>query len=175
MSRLTIRNGEDIGVDCKSCPMIKECNDDVCQMVLERLAQYEDTGATPEEISAVTGLKPQIKEAIKCINAESDYLKGYVCALSVIDGMLNSVPCSYCLNARCDPSGELTSDNDFSSCGVGRCDKGYRMSIDTGSSRPTRIIFTKWDDKCKENVYIGRYTPKFCPECGRRLYENDLP
>lgn len=87
--------------------------------------------------------------------------------------MLNLGPCGYCLNAKSDPDGELTSDNDFSSCSVGRCDKGYRMSIDTGSSRPTRIIFTKWDDKRKENVDIGWYTPKFCPECGRRLIEND--
>ena len=89
--------------------------------------------------------------------------------------MLNQEPCGYCLNARCDPSGELTSDNDFSSRSVGRCDKGYYIYIDTGRGKPTHINITKWDDKLQENVDIGHYKPKFCPECGRRLFENDKP
>jgi len=79
--------------------------------------------------------------------------------------------CSMCYNAHVEP--ELTSDNDFSACGIGECEAGYRIFFLSGCARPTRVTFEKWEEK-RGWAAIGCYCPRFCPNCGRRLFENGL-
>ena len=90
--------------------------------------------------------------------------------------------CKYCFNARVykpteeeymDPyNTELTDENDFSSCGVGHChSKERRFMINSGNGHPVNIEFELLDNKTKEWYIVGRYYPKYCPECGRRLDE----
>lgn len=77
--------------------------------------------------------------------------------------------CPYCLDASCDPTGELTKDNDFSSDSVGEVMDRYRMSIDVGGGKPLTICVTHWNQLSQQNELIAYYKPKFCPECGRKL------
>ena len=79
--------------------------------------------------------------------------------------------CSYCLNAYVDD--ELNSDNDFSSIHVGRAGNGYRMSIDSGDGKSTMIVVTHWNEKRQRNENVAIYKMKYCPECGRKLIENE--
>lgn len=78
--------------------------------------------------------------------------------------------CKMCLNAHVDP--DLTSDNDFSFFGVGECERSYRLAFRTGDGRPTGILVECYDRGIGWNT-IGFYWPKFCPNCGRRLTENE--
>lgn len=77
--------------------------------------------------------------------------------------------CEMCSNALVVE--DLTHDNDFSSISVGDVDNGYRMSINAGNRRPVCIDVEKWDEQTKQNIVIARYYPKFCPNCGRLLFE----
>lgn len=78
-------------------------------------------------------------------------------------------PCQFCLDASCDPEGKLTTENDYSSLPVGSVAEGYRMSIDVGCGKPLKICITHWNPQMQQNVLVGFYKPKFCPECGRCL------
>lgn len=80
-----------------------------------------------------------------------------------------SKPCFMCVNARVDD--ELTDDNDFSSIGVGRAMKGYRLSINSGNRSPVSIKVEAWNEQMQRNTIVASYHPKFCPNCGRRLFE----
>ena len=80
-----------------------------------------------------------------------------------------SKPCFMCVNARVDD--ELTDDNDFSSIGVGRAMKGYRLSINSGNRSPVSIEVEAWNEQMQRNTIVASYHPKFCPNCGRRLFE----
>ena len=77
--------------------------------------------------------------------------------------------CIFCLDASCDPTGELTSENDFSSLSIGQCADNYRMSIDVGCGKPLNICITHWNPVHQQNELVAFYKPKFCPECGRKL------
>lgn len=69
----------------------------------------------------------------------------------------------------------LFHDEGFSYQGIGLCDKGFNMTFDHDSHRDVSAIsVTQWDEKRKENITVGRYFCKYCPECGRRLH-NALP
>jgi len=77
--------------------------------------------------------------------------------------------CDMCLNAFIDS--ELTSDNDLSFSGIGECEAGYRILLRSGCARPTAMMVEKlvasgW-------VTIGYYSPRYCPNCGRKLVENE--
>lgn len=78
--------------------------------------------------------------------------------------------CKYCDNAYTNE--ELDHDNDFSSCGIGSIEKGHSMFMTTGAYRSTVIEILKWDDNNQRNHTLGIYVPKYCPECGRELFEN---
>lgn len=78
--------------------------------------------------------------------------------------------CKMCTNAHTDS--DLTSDNDLSYCGVGECEKSFRLMLRTGNGRPTGILVEHLDEGIGWNT-IGFYWPKFCPNCGRRLTENE--
>ena len=89
--------------------------------------------------------------------------------------------CKYCFNARVykpteeelmDPSAtELTDENDSSSCGVGFSSTNVRFMISSGHGEPVRIEIDRWSDTLREWTTVGKYYPKYCPECGRRLDE----
>lgn len=76
--------------------------------------------------------------------------------------------CDMCYNARLDD--ELTDDNDYSARSIGDSDSNYRMMLCAGNGKPLRIEIEKWvfaAGWCN----IGRYFPKYCPECGRKIIE----
>lgn len=76
-----------------------------------------------------------------------------------------SIGCDFCLNATwCS---ELESDNDLGYRSVGDCASGYAAYIRTGARMPTVLMV---EVPAKDNVWL--YSPKYCPECGRRLVEN---
>lgn len=54
----------------------------------------------------------------------------------------------------------------------GEHEKGYRALLRSGDGRPTAILFEKWTDGVGWTT-IGHYQPKYCPNCGRELKEND--
>lgn len=81
--------------------------------------------------------------------------------------------CSFCFNSKVDPSGELNEDNDFSSVSIGSTAPHYRMAINTGADRSTNIDIMTWSDEHKRNICVCYYVPKYCPECGRYLFENE--
>ena len=91
--------------------------------------------------------------------------------------------CKYCFNARVykptdeelmDPfATELTDENDSSSCSVGNSSAGTRFMITSGHGEPVRIEIDKFLELRQAWVTVGKYYPKYCPECGRRLDEYD--
>ena len=92
--------------------------------------------------------------------------------------------CKYCFNARVykptdeelmDPfATELTDENDSSSICVGMSCEHLRFMISSGYGEPVRIEIDEYLPKLKEWHTFGKYYPKYCPECGRRLDEYDV-
>lgn len=79
--------------------------------------------------------------------------------------------CPKCMNAYVEP--ELEPDCDFSSRSVGEANPGYRMMLNTGARQKTHISLERWSDEHQQWETEGFYIPKFCPECGRKLTENE--
>lgn len=90
--------------------------------------------------------------------------------------------CKFCFNARVyeptmeeqlDPQNTpLTDDNDSSSHVVGENMRPYRsITINSGNGEPLNIEFLEWAVTRERWETVGKYYPKFCPECGRRLDE----
>lgn len=77
--------------------------------------------------------------------------------------------CRMCDNAHTNP--ELHSDNDLSYISIGRGDNSHRMFIRSGDDRPTEILFEELYDNAGWEL-VGYYQPKYCPNCGRELMEN---
>lgn len=79
--------------------------------------------------------------------------------------------CKFCLNASVDD--ELTSDNDLSFLPVGKVLEGYSIYIRSGSNKPTALVISAWNKTRQVNEDIGIYEMKYCPNCGRYLFENN--
>lgn len=79
--------------------------------------------------------------------------------------------CGFCYNRFVDH--ELDESNDASSIMVGQTAESYSIFIDTGWNFKTRLHLMKWNKEHQQNETIGIYVPKFCPECGRKLFENE--
>lgn len=79
--------------------------------------------------------------------------------------------CRYCCNSSVEPG--LSEENDLSYLQVGKCPPGFNMYIRSGDARPTSIVLSMWEEKSQRNIDIAHYDMKYCPECGRRLIENE--
>lgn len=87
--------------------------------------------------------------------------------------------CEMCFDARlcqmiCDKEEEectLTDENDLSYISIGEMSKEHSMFIASGGGRPVRLIVQKVDEVKAENMLVGIYYPKYCPNCGRKLTE----
>lgn len=72
--------------------------------------------------------------------------------------------CRYCLTAAiCD---ELTDENDLSFISIGE-PVNSTLYICSGDGKGVYLLFDSNDHKSG-----AIYRPKFCPECGRRIFEN---
>lgn len=117
------------------------------------------------------------KKDILCSMCELTYHRNK----QIVDEEAKPTYCKYCFNARVykpteeelmDPfATELTDENDSSSCGVGTSCNNTRLMISSGYGEPLRIEIDKFFEDYQEWHTVGKYYPKFCPECGRRLDE----
>lgn len=73
--------------------------------------------------------------------------------------------CDFCRNAH--TCNQLSHDNDLAYRSIGKVDDAYRLYFRTGNDRPTSLLFEYG------NELVGFYRPRFCPECGRELFENE--
>ena len=103
----------------------------------------------------------------------------------VLEGVTERPPyCKYCFNARIyKPTDEelmdpyttpLDDDTDLSSCTIGASCEDVRLMITSGGGEPVRIELDKFLNNIKEWHTFGKYYPKYCPECGRRLNEYEV-
>jgi hypothetical protein len=76
-----------------------------------------------------------------------------------------------CDNAYVDD--ELDFSNDLSYYSVGNSVDKHRIFLRSGARRPTAILVEKYDDTIQQWTTIGTYKPKYCPNCGRELLENE--
>lgn len=81
------------------------------------------------------------------------------------------IPCGMCDNAFVNP--ELRPDNDLSYITLGNFVDRKRMMLRSGAGKPVQILVEEYDQKSMRWGLIGYYTPKFCPNCGRKLVENE--
>ena len=117
------------------------------------------------------------KKDVMCSMCELTYYRNK----QLVNEEAKSSYCKYCFNARVykpteeermDPFvTELTDENDSSSCGVGFSSTNIRFMISSGHGEPVRIEIDRWSDTLREWHTVGKYYPKYCPECGRRLNE----
>ena len=117
------------------------------------------------------------KKDILCSMCELTYHRNK----QIVDEEEKQPYCKYCFNARVykptdeelmDPfATELTDKNDSSSCSVGTSHNNTRLMISSGYGEPVRIEIDKFFEDYQEWHTVGKYYPKYCPECGRRLDE----
>ena len=96
--------------------------------------------------------------------------------------------CSFCYNAHVwekEPHNEedyfdtwLTNENDGSSITIGNTASGFQLFLNSGGGVPVNIELCQYRDNGYRGqpgwATIGRYYPKFCPECGRKLDEYEI-
>ena len=119
------------------------------------------------------------KKDVLCSTCELTYHRNK----QFIDDEAKPPYCKYCFNARVyrptdeelmDPfATELTDENDSSSCSVGTSCNNTRLMITSGHGEPVRIEIDKFFEDYQEWHTVGKYYPKYCPECGRKLDEYD--
>ena len=104
--------------------------------------------------------------------ADCDFTEGSDCDKFNQKIASQPVPsCGMCTNATTDP--ELTPDNDLSYVGIGDCEDGHRLLFKSGDRTPTEIYLEKYFPDRGGWHIIGIYRPQYCPNCGRKLIEND--
>lgn len=81
---------------------------------------------------------------------------------------IRSTCCKYCFDASVDNEIE---GYDFSYHSIGKAENGFRFLFRNGGSKPIAILFEKWN--VNQWNLIGIYKPKYCPECGRPLKEDE--
>ena len=91
--------------------------------------------------------------------------------MALVDKPENIPACGMCNNAFVDP--ELRPDNDLSYFTLGDSVDGKRMMLRSGAGKPVEIIMEEFDRKSMRWGVVGCYIPKFCPNCGRKLVENE--
>ena len=83
--------------------------------------------------------------------------------------MARKKACDFCNNALLDD--ELTHDTDYACRTIGDMPKRTRLMLCTGWRKPLRIEFEVFNDQYGMWSTGGIYYPKYCPECGRKIYE----
>lgn len=84
-------------------------------------------------------------------------------------------PCFLCDNARVND--DLTDKNDLHYRTVGDSEDGFQVLVRSGAGRPMALLFEqrrKLRADSQEQVWMTMavYEPKFCPNCGRELWEH---
>lgn len=79
------------------------------------------------------------------------------------------VYCGFCINATV--TDDLTPDNDLSYMTIGVADPDKRIMFKSGDRDGTYINVEQIKDG--EWRTIANYIPKYCPNCGRKLIENE--
>ena len=101
------------------------------------------------------------------IATEESYKNGYDKGFE--DGKNSIEPCWYCDNAKLNE--ELTDSNDYHASVIGSYSRECRFTLCSGWGQPLRIEIDSWNEDKKYWQTIGRYYPKHCPECGRKIVE----
>lgn len=80
--------------------------------------------------------------------------------------------CKYCKTAFTDE--RLTEENDLSYFSIGKCADGFGAFIASSAMNrpPVEILVQQWNEQHQRNHVIFRYTPLYCPMCGRQITEN---
>lgn len=75
--------------------------------------------------------------------------------------------CVYCYNY--EKGGELDKFHDYREINVGKCALYYKLVIRSGGggNHKQRIELEAYNGN--EMLVVGRYRPKFCPECGEKI------
>lgn len=66
---------------------------------------------------------------------------------------------------------ELNEDNDFHAGTIGETESHNQIMYESGNRDAPRIEFNRWGDQTNMWHTVGRYYPKYCPECGRKITE----
>ena len=72
----------------------------------------------------------------------------------------------------------LDDSNDMCSITIGNCSSKTQMYLNSGNGEAVHIEVCRWREKGYRGqdgyVTIGKYYPKYCPECGRQLKEYNI-
>lgn len=81
--------------------------------------------------------------------------------------------CEYCKTAFTDK--RLTEENDLSYLCIGKSANGFSAFIGSSAMHrpPVEISVQQWNEQHQRNHDIFRFTPEYCPMCGRRITENE--
>ena len=72
--------------------------------------------------------------------------------------------CTFCRNAHTDAG--LFPDTDLSYMAIGEADDGYCAYLRTGDCNYTALLVEH------HNHLVWAFHPRYCPNCGRYLFEN---
>ena len=102
------------------------------------------------------------------------WISGEMPSIYICEGMcehfkVKQENCRWCNSYRIDF--ELHEDNDFHAGTVGDTAPHNQIMLECGNRDALRIEFNRWNDNDKMWHTVGRYYPKYCPECGRKITE----
>lgn len=81
--------------------------------------------------------------------------------------------CEYCKTAFTDM--RLNAENDLSYLSIGKCADKFGAFIGSSAIHrpPVEISVQQWNEQHQRNHDIFRFTPAYCPMCGRKITENE--